>query len=421
LIFLVSVPVGVFGTVWAFLKLRDIGERRPARIDWVGNITFATALVLIMLGITTGIRPYGSDAMSWGSPAVVGEIGGGIFLLAMFVLIESRVAEPMVHLGLFRIRAYAAGNLASLLTAVARGGLQFVLVIWLQGIWLPEHGYDFATTPLWAGLHMLPSVAGLLVAGPISGILSDRFGARGFATLGALLAALSFFLLARLPVDFPYSVFALLLFLNGVSMGLFISPNLAAIMGSLPASRRGVGAGMTSTFQNSAQVLSIGIFFSLMIIGMTGSLPHSLYNGLVAHGVTPAAATRVAHLPPVTTLFATFLGYNPLAHLLGPHVLSALPRGQATILTSRQFFPRVMTTPFAGALGSAFTFAVIACVLAAAASWTRGVSHRRSQQELAAGSAAPGRDGSAATPALATAPSCAAANPRLGDRRSGDS
>ena len=375
LIFLVSVPVGLFGTIWSYMSLRDIGERRAAHIDWWGNLTFALGLIAVMIGITTGIQPDGSHTMSWTSPKVIGEIGGGVLLLAAFAVIESHVEEPMFHLRLFRIRAFTAGNIANLLTSLARGGLQFILIIWLQGIWLPEHGYNFVDTPLWSGIHMLPLVGGLLLAGPISGVLSDRFGARPFATAGALIAALAFFLLARLPVDFPYLPFALLLALNGIGMGMFISPNRAAVMSSLPPWRRGVGAGMTNTFQNSAQVLSIGIFFSLMIIGLAAQLPQTLDHGFVAHGVPPATAARISHLPPVTTLFATFLGYNPMAHLLGHHVLAGLPAHQAQLLTGHQFFPRLITRPFSQALNAAFTFAVIVCVLSSIASLLRGGRH----------------------------------------------
>jgi MFS family permease len=372
LIFLVSVPVGLIGTIWSYVSLRDIGERHAARIDWWGNLTFAGGLIAVMVAITSGIQPYGHHTMGWTSPTVIAEFAIGFALIAAFALIESRVAEPMLHLRLFSIRAFTAGNVANGLTSLARGGLQFILIIWLQGIWLPEHGYHYSDTPLWSGIHMLPNVAGLLIAGPISGILSDRFGARPFATAGALLAALSFLLLARLPVDFPYPLFALLLALNGIGMGLFISPNRAAVMNSLPPWRRGVGAGMLNTFQNSASVLSIGIFFSLMIVGLAGQLPSTLYHGFIAHGVNPAAAERISHLPPVTTLFATFLGYNPVAHLLGTHVLASLSRAQAAALTGRTFFPQLITKPFSSALGAAFTFAMVACILAAIASLLRG-------------------------------------------------
>ena len=398
LIFLVSVPIGVFGTVWAYLKLRELGERRPARIDWWGNLTFAVGLVALMVGITTGIQPYGGHAMGWTNPRVLGEIAGGLVLLIVFGVIEKRVKEPLFELSLFRIRAFTAGNVASFLMFLSRGGLQFILVIWLQGIWLPEHGYSFSSTPLWAGIHMLPLIGGLLLAGPISGFLSDRFGARPFATLGAAVAAVSFALLELLPVDFPYAVFALLLALNGIATGLFISPNRAAVMNSLPPWRRGVGSGMTSTAVFASQVLSIGVFFSLIIIGLSSQLPATLYAGLVAHGVPHATATSIARLPPVASIFATFLGYNPIAHLLGHATLAHLPPGQASILIGRGFFPHLITKPFSDALNAAFTFAIVTCGLAAGASALRG---GRYEWSAAADQVAGSRRADATTPASA--------------------
>jgi MFS family permease len=373
LVFLVSVPFGVFGTFWAYLKLVESPrERAGARIDWLGNILFAVGLVSVMVGITYGIQPYGHHTMSWTSPKVLGELIGGVAVLIVFCLVETRVEQPMFHLDLFRIRAFAAGNLATLLSSIGRGGLQFVLIIWLQGIWLPQHGYDFSATPLWAGIYMLPLIGGFLVAGPISGLLSDRYGARPFATGGMVLAALSFILLQTLPVNFSYLPFALLLLLNGIGMGLFASPNRAGVMNSLPPRQRGAGAGMNATFQNSAMVLSIGIFFSLLIVGLAAHLPATLQHGLVAHGVPRPAAARIAHLPPVASLFAAFLGYNPIQRLLGPALLHHLPAAQASALTGRSFFPHLMSSPFSSALTAAFTFAFIACLVAAVASLLRG-------------------------------------------------
>jgi MFS family permease len=372
LVFLVSVPIGVVATFWAYHSLRELSERRPARIDWWGNATFALGLVGVMVGITYGIQPYGGHTMGWTSPFVLASLLGGLALLAVFCVIELRVEEPMFHLGLFRIRAFAAGNLAALLAAMGRGGLQFILIIWLQGIWLPEHGYNFAQTPLWAGIYMLPLIAGFLVAGPASGYLSDRFGARPFATGGMILAATSFLLLIVLPVNFGYIWFALILVLNGVGMGLFSSPNSAGVMNSLPASERGAGAGMLATFMNSASVLSIGVFFTLMIVGLASGLPSALHNGLVAHHVAAADASRISHLPPVATLFASFLGYNPVKTLLGPHVLHGLPPADVHALTGRSFFPQLISSPFHSALVYAFAFAIAACLVAAFASLLRG-------------------------------------------------
>ena len=384
LIFLVSVPVGVFGTIWAYLKLRETGIRRPARLDWWGNITFAVGLVAVLVGITYGIQPYGGHAMGWASPMVLTCIIGGVAVLGVFARIETRVAEPMFHLSLFRIREFTAGNIASLLAALGRGGLQFILIIWLQGIWLPEHGYDFEQTPLWAGIYMVPLTVGFLLAGPVSGALSDRFGARPFSTGGMVLAAVSFLLLDLLPVDFDYRAFAAVLALNGLAMGLFSSPNRAAIMNSLPAEQRGVGAGMTSTFQNSATVLSIGIFFSMLILGLAGTLPGALYTGLVDNGVPAVDATRVANLPPVGSLFAALLGDNPIQNLLGPDVLAALTPQQAQFLTGRTFFPELISGPFASGLTLALGFAAVACLVAAVASALRGRTHHHVEPDRAA-------------------------------------
>jgi MFS family permease len=370
-VFLVSVPFGVIGTIWSYLKLRELGVRRPARLDWPGNLTFGAGLIAVLAGITYGIQPYGGHTMGWTSPLVLGLIAGGLAVLAVFCVIETRAAEPMFRLSLFRIRAFTAGNLASLLSGLGRGGLMFILIIWLQGIYLPIHGYGFSQTPLWAGIAMLPLTIGFLIAGPLSGWLSDRHGARPFATGGMLASAGSFALLQFLPVDFVYWQFAGILLLCGVGMGLFASPNRAGIMNSLPPERRGVGAGMSATFQNSAQVLSIGIFFTLIILGLGASLPATLTHGLVAQGVPHAAAARVAALPPVAIMFAALLGYNPVQTLLG-HALTGLPAGHAAYLTGRSFFPSLISAPFEHGLAIAFDFAIAACLIAALASLLRG-------------------------------------------------
>lgn len=375
LVFLVSVPVGLFGTVWAYLKLHDTGVQRHARMDWWGNITFAVGLIAVLVGITYGIQPYGGHTMGWTDPQVLTELIGGALVLAVFCIIETRVPEPMFQLTLFRIRAFTAGNLASLLAALGRGGLMFILIIWLQGIWLPRHGYSFESTPLWAGIYMVPMTIGFLIAGPISGALSDRSGARAYATGGMILAALTFVGLMLLPVDFAFPIFATLLLLNGIGMGLFAAPNRAAVMNSLPPHQRGVGAGMSTTFQNSAMVLSIGIFFSLMITGLAHSLPEALVSGLTAQGVPAGAAAQVAALPPVAVLFASLLGYNPMGQLLGPSgldVLHQLPATHQATLLGHDFFPALISPPFSHGLTVAFAFAIAACVIAAVASALRG-------------------------------------------------
>jgi MFS family permease len=389
LVFLVSVPVGLFGTVWAYLKLHDSGVWQPARSDWWGNLTFAIGLIAVLVGITYGIQPYHGHTMGWTNPAVLAAMGGGVLVLVIFCVVETKVAEPMFRLGLFRIRAFTAGNLASLLAALGRGGLMFILIIWLQGIWLPQHGYSFESTPLWAGIYMLPLTVGFLIVGPVSGWLSDRFGARSFATGGMIIAAVSFGWLALLPVNFNYWEFALVLLLNGVGMGMFASPNRASIMNSLPPNQRGVGAGMSTTFQNAAMVLSIGIFFSLMISGLARSLPQTLSAGLIAQGVPAADAMQVAGLPPVAVLFASLLGYNPVQTLLGPHVLHQLPAGHAAYPTGRGFFPALISAPFSDGLAIAFGFAIIACLIAAIASWLRGGKYVYTEPEPAVPTSTP--------------------------------
>ena len=400
LVFLVSVPFGLFGTVWAYLKLEDRGIRSPAKIDWIGNITFGAGLVLVLVGITYGILPYGHHTMGWTSPKVIAELGSGLALLIGFVFLERRVSSPMFHLELFRVRAFSAGSVAALLAALARGGLMFMLILWLQGIWLPEHGYSFSQTPLWAGIYMLPLSVGFLVAGPFAGRLADHFGARPFATGGMIGAGASFLLLIALPISFPYWAFALVIFLNGLAMGLFAAPNQTGIMNSLPPDQRGAGAGMAATFQNSAMVLSIGIFFSLVIVGLSGSLPGVLYHGLTSHGVPQAAALRISKLPPVGSLFASFLGYNPIGTLLGPSV-AHLPHATAAYLTGHKFFPTLVSHPFASGIHEAFLFAAGCCVVAAIASWLRGGKYYHAEAPVTVVTGAPAGDGALATPIAA--------------------
>ncbi|HEX3591132.1 MAG TPA: MFS transporter [Pseudonocardiaceae bacterium] len=392
LVFLVSVPFGLFGTAWAYLKLKDNGVRIPAKVDWLGNATFAIGLIALLSGIVYSLLPYGGHPTGWTNPWVLSAIFGGIALLGLFAWIETKVPQPMFRLGLFKIKAFTAGNIAGLLGALGRGGLQFMLIIWLQGIWLPQHGYSFAQTPLWAGIYMIPLTIGFLVVGPLSGVLSDRYGARAFATAGLIVSGASFLLLELLPINFSYVWFALLVFLFAVGMGLFFSPNQAAVMNSLPPDQRGAGAGMLNTFQNSATVLSMGLFFTIVTLGLAADLPGHLFNGLVAAGVDPAAARTVANEPPIGSLFSAFLGYNPIQELLGPTgALQHLPAHQAAFITGRSFFPSLISQPFAAGLHLAFDFAAGATVIAVIASALRGRRYSHVTEpladELAAGAA----------------------------------
>ena len=373
LVFWVNVPIGIAGTIWSYRSLREIATTRRARIDWWGNVTFGLGATALLVAITYGIQPYGGHPTGWTSPWVLGGLFGGAALLVVFCLIETHIAEPMFQLGLFKIRAFAAGNLASLLGSIARGGLQFMLVLWLAGIWLPLHGYNFIDTPLWAGIYMLPLTAGFLIAGPISGTLSDKYGPRPFATAGLLVATCAFIGLIALPLVFPYWLFATIIFFNGVGSGLFASPNTSAIMSSVPASQRGSASGMRSTFQNAGMSLSIGIFFSLLIAGLASTLPPALIRGLTAQGVPLAVATKVGHLPPVSTVFAALLGFNPVQHLLKPSgVLARLPARNVAALTGKHFFPTLIAGPFHHGLVIVFTAAAIMSFTGAMVSLLRG-------------------------------------------------
>jgi MFS family permease len=371
-VFWINVPIGVFGTIWAYLKLREVSIRKHSSIDWWGNVTFGVGLVMILIGLTYGLLPHGGHTMGWTGPWVLFELIGGAALLVLFAFIETRVSDPMFQLDLFRIRAFTMGNLAGFLSAITRGGLQFVLIIWLQGIWLPLHGYSFEQTPLWAGIYMLPLTGGFLLAGPLAGWLSDRYGARPFATGGMLIAAASFALLTFLPADFAFPVFGTLLLLNGIGMGMFAAPNMTGIMNSVPPETRGAASGMRATFQNSGMVLSIGVFFSLMIVGLSSTLPQRMATALHANGVSAARAHEISSLPTVGSLFAAFLGYNPMQKLLGPQGDAGISSAHYHTITGKTFFPHLIADPFLHGLEIAFLASMVLCLLAGIASWMRG-------------------------------------------------
>ncbi|HVE24230.1 MAG TPA: MFS transporter [Sporichthya sp.] len=370
-VFWVNVPVGIVGTVWAYRSLQETGVRKAARMDWWGNLTFAAGLTAFLAGITYGIQPYGGHTQGWTNPWVLAGLIGGAGLLVLFVVIETKVTDPLFPLDLFRSGAFTGGNAATLLGSIARGGLQFMLIIWLQGIWLPLHGYNYEDTPLWAGIYLLPLTLGFLVAGPLSGHLSDRFDPHRFAAAGFTLMGLSFAGLLALPTDFPYWSFALMVFVNGLAGGLYAAPNASIVMSSAPADARGAASGMRATFQNAGMVLSIGVFFSLLVAGLSSSLPDTLHSGLTAQGVSPADADAVAAIPPVGVVFSAFLGYNPIQELLGDDVLNGLPQQNAETLTGRQFFPHLISGPFHDGLLVVFTLAIVMSFAAAALSLVR--------------------------------------------------
>ncbi len=383
LVFWVSVPFGILGTVWGYHSLRDNGQRAAAKIDWWGNLTFAVGLTALLVGIVYGIQPYGTNAMGWTSPKVlIAFITGAVFLAAFFT-IERRVASPMFNLRLFKIRAFSTGSAAGFLAAISRGGLQFMLIIWLQGIWLPLHGYAYTATPLWAGIYLLPLTAGFLFAGPLSGYLSDRHGARILSTSGLVVFGASFIGLLAVPTNFSYWVFAVMVFLNGLGGGMFSAPNSAAIMNSVPSDERGGAAGIQAAFMNTGFVLSIGVFFSLMIVGLSNTLPKAIFKGLTANGVGVAQAHAIANLPVVGSLFSTFLGKNPLKNLLGPEARLQVTHAQYLQLTGKQFFPHLIESSFHRGLVIVFGAAILMSVVGALCSALRGKRYVHVDQSLA--------------------------------------
>ena len=187
-----------------------------------------------------------------------------------------------------------------------------------------------------------------------------------------ILMAVSFALLLTLPVDFRYPPFAAIIFLFGVSSGMFMSPNTASIMNSLPPQHRGVGSGMRATLINVGSPLSMAIIFSLMIIGLNATMPAALYSGLLQNGIPVQIAQQIANAPSIGYLFAAFLGYNPLNTVIPPSVLQSIPAEQAATITSRAFFPQLIEPAFHNGLSQILVFSIIMCVIGAVASWVQG-------------------------------------------------
>ena len=372
-VFLVNVPFGLFGTIWAYLKLRETSQpNKGQKIDWLGNITFFVGLVVLLLALTYGIEPYGTAPVGWGSPYVITGIIIGVLLLALFVFIETRVPDPMFRLHLFKNRAFSIGALCNFLSGLARAGLQFMLIIWLQGIWLPLHGYSYADTPLWAGIYILPMLVGSIIFGPISGVLSDRIGAKLLATTGLFLQMAGFLLLTLLPANFDYIWFAVLLALMGLAQGLFQVPNTTSLMNSVPADQRGTASGMNATTTNAASVMSLAVFFSIVTLGLAASLPATLSAGLIHAGLPATISNQIAHLPPIAALFAAFLGYNPMATLVPKAALQLLPQASQANLLGKSFFPNLISGPFMTGLHAVFYLAAALCLISAIASLFRG-------------------------------------------------
>lgn len=376
LIFLVSVPVGLLGTVWSYWKLKEIATiRKGQKLDVWGNLLFAAGLTLLILGVTYALIPYGSSSMGWGDPWVIASMGAGLAFLVAFPFVEARVADPMFHMGLFKNRMFTAANLAGLFAAVGRGGVQIMLIILLQGIWLPLHNVSYQDTPFWAGVYMIPMVAGFAIMGPVSGYLSDRYGARAFATVAMVITAATFLVLSLLPYDFEYLSFAAVILVMGMAGGLFAAPNIASIMNSVPPEHRGAASGMRATLQNAGQTLSLAAFFTIIITGLSSGLPGALAGAMASAGV-PQLSGAFSSISPSSALFSAFLGYNPMQSILAdPRLASAvsqIPATTYTYLTGQTFFPTAIAPAFVSALDLSFYIGAALSMAAALASFLRG-------------------------------------------------
>jgi len=367
-VFLVSVPVGLLGTIWAFLKLKETPlPKRARKIDVWGNITFVAGLTIFLIGVTYALLPYGQDPMGWGSPWVLASLVIGIVLLVAFPFIERRVEDPMFRLSLFKIRVFSLANTAGFLSALARGGMMFLLIMLLQGIWLPLHGYSYESTPFWAGVFMLPLTAGFVIMGPLSGWLSDKYGSRWFVTSGLILIAVSFVMLAMLPYNFDYPVFAIALLIMGLGNGMFGTPNIAAIMNSVPPEDRGVASGMRSMLQNSGMVVSMALFFTIVIVSLTHLFPPQLAVSLADAGA-PALVVPMSAIPPTGALFAAFLGYNPVHEILvtlPQSIVASISPATITTLTGTTWFPTTLAHAFMPSLRISFYIGALLSIIAA--------------------------------------------------------
>lgn len=376
LVFLVSVPFGVFGTAWSYFKLKELATvRKGQKLDIVGNVTFGAGLITLLISLTYGLVPYGHSTMGWSNPYVIGGLSFAVAMLVAFPFVEMRVEDPMFRLELFKRRIFAAGNLADLLASLARGGVSLMLIILLQAVWLPLHGVSYQDTPFWAGIYMVPFSLGIVFMGPLSGYLSDRYGARGFSTLGMVIAGCALLAISTLNFDFAYLSFAASIFTLGIGMGMFSSPNVTSIMNSVPPQNRGAASGMRTTLLNTGSVIGTSIIFTLVTLSLSGNLPGYLASAAASAGAPQLGVSVFQQIPPTSALFAAFLGYNPMQSLLNSlptSVTSTLSQGAVATLTSNTWFPNAFAPAFMASLRTAIYFNAAFAFGAALASVVRG-------------------------------------------------
>ena len=374
-VFLISIPFGLIGTIWSYYKLRELSIKSvETKIDIWGNLTFVGGITLLLIGVTYGLMPYGSNPMGWNNPWVIASMVIGLVFLILFIFIETRVESPMFRLDLFKNRMFSYANAAGLLSSLSRGGMMFMLILLLQGIWLPLHGYSYQSTPFWAGIYMIPLTIGIIVMGPISGVLSDRYGPRWIATLGMVISALAFIFLAALPYNFSYIEFGLVLFMMGVGGGMFGSPNSSSIMNSVPPQDRGVASGMMFTIMNTSFTASMAIFFTIVIVGITQRFPEAMVTSLAGIGAVKLAPL-LSNIPPTGALFSAFLGYNPVITILSmlpPQIVANIPQSTLNTLTGNTWFPSTLANAFIPSLRISFIMGAAFCFLAAILSALRG-------------------------------------------------
>jgi len=384
-VFLVSVPFGLIGTVWSYYKLKELSIKAvKTKIDLWGNLTFVLGITLLLVGVTYGLIPYGNNPMGWSNPWVIASLILGLISLILFPVVENRVESPMFRLDLFKNRSFTYANLAGLMGALGRGGMMFMLILLLQGIWLPLHGYSYESTPFWAGIYMLPLTVGIIIMGPLSGILSDKYGPRWIATGGMIIVTISFLLLAALPYNFNYIEFGLALLLMGIGGGMFGSPNSASIMNSVPPEDRGVASGMMYTIMNTAMTASMAIFFTIVIVGITQRFPDAMTSSLLSIGAVNLAPV-LSNIPPTAALFSAFLGYNPVNAILSnlPATFVAhIPQSTLTSLTGTTWFPSTLANAFIPSLRTSFYIGAILSAIGAILSALRGEKYIHEHEEI---------------------------------------
>ncbi len=378
LIFIINIPFGMIGIIWSYISLKETVKKSRIHIDWLGNLVFVISLLLILIGITYGLVPYGKSSEGWTNPFVIGSIIIGILALGMFVLIEKRVKEPMFDISLFKIRDFWTGNLSLFIVSLTRQGLILILIMLFQGIWLPLNGYSYASTPFWSGIYTMPFMLAFIAMGPVSGYLSDKYGGRIFTIGGLLATAFGFLLLTIVPYNFNYIWFVPALFIIGAGMALFSSPNTADIMSSVPRKRRSAASGMRTTITNCAMAVSFPLYFAIIFTTMGGALPNALSSTLHSSGAPSSIIPYISSISPTEALFSALLGYNPVSSILSglPEVTAKLSGSIINKITSLTFFPDAIGSAYMRGFREVVRISAILLIISAVVSYFKKSGRR---------------------------------------------